>query len=307
MGMNAMNMPQGMFGNFGAPGMGMNGMNMNMGFNGGFGVWNDQSMDDGFNNSGFYPGGFDQQSHQGHYAQMQHQQFSRNNYQNQNRFPGRGAHSYRGYGRGYHRNLHGNHAYSHAQSHAVENGQYDAASPEDGKPYNHDRRASQGESVVLTNSAAADPPESNCQAAEGTNDEDANAADPNRQHGVDPEVGQTESNVQTIPSTADGYQGAAQGDYGMGSYGYGYGDGSYSHHPGGFGNRFNRRGNKFGFHGRNGSYGPPVPIEGQGVEGAPTGPKAMRDGSASWLRARSTHSQAPSESHRNEPSGTMNE
>lgn len=205
MGMNAMNMPQGMFGNFGAPGMGMNGMsdmNMNMGFNGGFGVWNDQSMDNGFNNSGFYPGGFNQQSHQGHYAQMQHQQFSRNNYQNQNRFPGRGAHSYRGYGRGYHRNFHGNQAYSHSQIHSVENGKYEEGSVEDGKPSSHSRRASQGESVVLANSAVPDTVESNGQSGEGAKDEGDPVANANGQNVVDPEVGQTDSNVQTIRSTS---------------------------------------------------------------------------------------------------------
>ncbi|KAF1812655.1 hypothetical protein P152DRAFT_458470 [Eremomyces bilateralis CBS 781.70] len=313
MGMNAMNMPQGMFGNFGAPGMGMNGlsdMNMGMGVGGGFGGWNEQSMNDDFNNSGYYPGGYNQQSHQGHYSQMQHQQFSRNNYHNQNRFHGRGAHSHRGYGRGYHRNYRGNHAYSHSQGHYAENGQYEETYPEDTRPYSHDRRTSQGESVVLTN-AAADTAESNGQTTEGA-DQGANAEDaedgalgPKGQDNGDHEVGLTESNIQAIRSTAaEDRQWGDPNAFGTGHDANNFhplDDGNYAYPLDGFGNRFNRRGGrKFGSassHGRKISYDRHAPYihepQGQGVEGAPTGPKAMREGGSTLPRIRSTNSQAP--------------
>jgi hypothetical protein len=116
MGMNPMNMPP-MAGNFGMQGMGgmdptmmnmmemmgMNGMNgmMGAGFNGGgFDGWNNtQQMSAGFGASGFFPNGGFNQSNQGQFPQMsQHQQYPKNNFHNQNRFPG----PQRGYGRGYH-------------------------------------------------------------------------------------------------------------------------------------------------------------------------------------------------------------
>lgn len=103
MGMDPMAMSQGMFGGFGGQGMGMNGMNMGMGYGGGYGGgWNGQQMsgnDFGGANAGYYPGGgYNQQSHQqGHFPQHQmnhhhNQQFAKNNFQNQNRFHGPGAH-----------------------------------------------------------------------------------------------------------------------------------------------------------------------------------------------------------------------
>lgn len=120
MGMASMDMPT-MFGGFGMQGMGgmnsnmmnmlgMNGMNgmMGMDFNGGFDGWNNgQQMGGGFGaSSGFFPndGGYNQ-SHQGHFPQMSHQQqYPKNNFHNQNRFQGsqRG-----GYGRGYHNQANG--------------------------------------------------------------------------------------------------------------------------------------------------------------------------------------------------------
>jgi hypothetical protein len=97
-----------MFGGYGMQGMAgmnpnmmnmMNGM-MGMDFNGGYGnAWNNgQQLNGDFGAStGFYPGGGYNQSHQGHVPQMsQHQQYPKNNFQNQNRFPG----SQRGHGRG---------------------------------------------------------------------------------------------------------------------------------------------------------------------------------------------------------------
>jgi hypothetical protein len=104
-GMAGMDMSS-MFGGYGMQGMaGMNPsmMNMMMGmdFNGGYGnSWNNgQQLNGDFGAStGFYPGGGGyNQSHQGHVPQMsQHQQYPKNNFQNQNRFPG----SQRGHGRG---------------------------------------------------------------------------------------------------------------------------------------------------------------------------------------------------------------
>ncbi|KAK8194618.1 hypothetical protein IWZ00DRAFT_542453 [Phyllosticta capitalensis] len=99
MGVDPMAMSQGMFGGFGGQGMGMNGMNMGMGYGGGYGGgWNGQQLsgnDFGGANAGYYPGGgYNQQSHQqGHFPQMNHrqQQFAKNNFQNQNRFPGPGT------------------------------------------------------------------------------------------------------------------------------------------------------------------------------------------------------------------------
>ncbi len=100
-------MSQGMFGGFNGQGMGMNGMNMGMGFDGGYGGWGGQSvmgmggMNGDFGaNAGYYPGGgYNQQSHQGHFNQMHNQQFPNDNY-HQNRFHRGQGHSQRGYGHG---------------------------------------------------------------------------------------------------------------------------------------------------------------------------------------------------------------
>jgi len=118
-GMTGMNMgpvSQGMFGGYGGQGVGMNGMagmngmngmNMGMGYGGGYGTgWNGQQMsssDFGGANAGYYPGGGYNQSSQGHFPHQMHhqqQQFPKNNYQNQNRFHGQGAHQQKGFGRG---------------------------------------------------------------------------------------------------------------------------------------------------------------------------------------------------------------
>lgn len=104
MGMNLMGMQQGMFGGYGGQDMGMNGMNgmnMGMGYGAGYDGWNGQQMSNDFGaQAGFYPGGgYNQQSHQGHFPHQMHQQrYQKHNYQNQNRFQGQGAYSQRGHG-----------------------------------------------------------------------------------------------------------------------------------------------------------------------------------------------------------------
>lgn len=102
MGMNPMGMQQGMFGGYGGQGMGMNGMNgMGMGYGAGYGGWNGQQMSNDFGaQAGYHPGGgYNQQSHQGHFPHQMHQQrYQKHNFQNQNRSQGQGAYSQRGHG-----------------------------------------------------------------------------------------------------------------------------------------------------------------------------------------------------------------
>ena len=120
MGLDPMNMSQGMYGGFGGQGVGMNGMNVGMGFNagqgafGGFngqpGAWN--TGQDKFNQNA-YGGhangmggdfgpvagydGYNMPSHQGNFNQMHHHQYPNNDYQSG--YNGQGFHN-RGRGRG---------------------------------------------------------------------------------------------------------------------------------------------------------------------------------------------------------------
>lgn len=100
MGMDPLAMAQGQFGGFNGQGFGMNGMNMNMGMNGSFDgnfqAWNAGMNGDYGANTGYYPqGGYNQQMQQGQVNHMQRAHYH-NNY-NQNRFRGRG--NRRGFGR----------------------------------------------------------------------------------------------------------------------------------------------------------------------------------------------------------------
>lgn len=93
-----MAMSQGQFGGFNGQGFGMNGMNMsiNGGFDGNYPAWNMGMNGDFGANAGFYPpGGYNQQMQHGQANHMQRAQYH-NNY-NQNRFRGRG--NRRGLGR----------------------------------------------------------------------------------------------------------------------------------------------------------------------------------------------------------------
>lgn len=90
MGMGPMMANQGMFGGFNASGMGMNAMNMNMGFNDGYSGWNDPSMNMNGNYGYMYPnGGYNQPSYPAHFNQMQQQQYQQNHFRN-NQFNRRG-------------------------------------------------------------------------------------------------------------------------------------------------------------------------------------------------------------------------
>jgi hypothetical protein len=142
MGMDPMNMSQGMYGGLGVQGMGMNGMNVGMGFNAGqdaFGGFNGQpaawnSGQDKFNqnaygghstgmagdfgaNAGY--GGYNMPQHHGNFNQIHHQ-YQNNDFQNG--YNGRGFHNRgRGRGRGYHNAGRGrgghNQVNAHSQSH----------------------------------------------------------------------------------------------------------------------------------------------------------------------------------------------
>lgn len=95
LGMDNMMMSQGLFGGFDGSGIGVQGTSMNI--DGGFPPWSPNVGDNFGANVGYHPtGGYNQQSHHGQFNHMQRAQFNQNF--NQNRF--RGQSHRRGYGQG---------------------------------------------------------------------------------------------------------------------------------------------------------------------------------------------------------------
>ena len=161
MGMDPMAMSQGMYNNFGGPGM-MNGMNMGMGFDAGQGAfggfsgqpqaaWNAGGQDK-FNQNAFaggnnfganagYDSGYNVPSHQGNFNQMHPQpQYSQNDFHQQGQYNqgayrgrgrGRGGYPYAGRGRGqYNQVNHGRYTNNAAFDQQIPPGPVRRGSPE---------------------------------------------------------------------------------------------------------------------------------------------------------------------------------
>jgi hypothetical protein len=322
MGMN----PMDMFTAFGMQGMGgmnpnmmsMNGMNGMMGgmdFNGnnfgggGGGGWNGQQMNSGGDygaSSGYYPdGGYNQSSHQGNYPphmqSHQHNKFSmKNSSYNQQQGSFRG--STRGYGRGYHNNQ-GFHGRSYSQNNTgVSEGPplnapagpkamrentdaYSARNRASSKTGSDQQQASSTDDGVHKDTTSNDDKQQvsdvRSQAAEQTRAQQANE---DQQPGTEDMTGTPgDTSYDKGKDYFNQTNGTpTEGQYDQRSYRGGYrGRGEYEARGG-----WRGRG---GFHSvRTPDVQPTTPVEpaGVGVAGAPSGPKAMREGNVYGGRVR---------------------
>jgi hypothetical protein len=320
MGMN----PMDMFSAFGMQGMGgmnpnmmnMNGMGgmMGMDFNGNFsGGWNGQQMGDFGASSGYYPdGGYNQSSHQGNYPHMSHrnQQFSmkNNSYNQQGSFRG----SNRGFGRGYHNQ--GYHNRSQSQSFPGASDGPPANAPTGPKAQRESGDVSFHQQAHNRGSSKAGSDQQQASTMDDGADKDATNYDDKQQVSDITRDADTELSSEQLAKddTQPGTEGinAAAGDtlHDMGNDTGSYfnqtnGTSSESQHDqrshrGGYRGRGGheprggwrgRGGPSWQYHGTRGPEAQPTPPAepvGLGVQGAPSGPKAMREGNTYSSRGR---------------------
>jgi zinc finger CCCH domain-containing protein 13 len=307
-GMNPTEMAQGMFGGFGLQGMEMNNGMMGMDFNSTFGWNNGQQMSNDFGHGNYYAGGGGyNQSHQGRYFQ----QHPKNNYQN--RFHGQDSFQNRrasGQSAVAQSTIQGDTSHRDMQP-LTDSTQNVAghASKDDDQPKDAENSAAQNSPDDQTVETTL-----NNQPTESIGNTDANnavaGARPDSNHDLtmhDQSTNQDSlQNVQFDPKFQGGH---LNGDYNQNAYhnfNQGHQQNSGYEFPyyrgrgrgGGFG--------RGGFRGRGGFYQnqdnyqvvTPVQPLGQGVEGAPTGPKAMREGNTGF-RGRSFNSGRGGHQHSN--------
>ncbi|KAL5335467.1 hypothetical protein BJX70DRAFT_401562 [Aspergillus crustosus] len=286
MGMAGMGMDpsQGMFGGYGMNMSGMNGMNMGMNFNAGQGMYNgwdgsqnnmwngsqDKFNPNAFTNgmgaqfgdaSGF--GGYNMSQPNGVNYQMQQQQFPNQEYQNGYHSPG----NYRGRGRGYNSGGRGRGGYGgHMHSNYSHNANQMAQN--NGTPSQNEAGAIEGTESILSegkNDSTEDPDATNGLV---TKDSDDKVNGDSSVTGTDiPSDQITENRLQGIPTIdsldqTNGVSAHMTQGYGRGG---GYMRGGYHSRGGSFGGQQFNPGNN-------------TQPRGQGVEGAPAAPRAMRQG-----------------------------
>ncbi|KAF2449055.1 hypothetical protein P171DRAFT_518468 [Karstenula rhodostoma CBS 690.94] len=291
-GMNNMNGMNGMFGFGGNMGMGMNDMSMNYGGNFGNG-WNGMGGG-GYGFNGYnHTGGYNQS---GAYSEMMNQ-YPKNNMSNQNRFQGNGMGNFAqqnrsgsfgaGYGSGagmQHNSRPGSRAGPNQSQGGSRAGTADPTT--EGRDVQASASAEPGQEGKAESDAAEGENTADQATAEGTSEEaqhvtDANAAEPEGEQssGLNP--------IQTVESVEMEDQGFDPSMMGgsmqyppqmMNSFNSNQMNGAYNHHMGniGYQNNFGPRG------GFNNAYGAATVLTGEprgvGVAGAPTGPRAMREG-----------------------------
>lgn len=290
-GMNPMDM-QAMMNSFGMQGMGMNGNMMNMDPNSGYGGWNNgQQMSNDFGNGNFYAGGGGyNQSRQGQYFQHH----SKNNYQN--RFQGHGSfQNRRGSGQPQlSQTVNQGNNVSDAKQSGSET-QAGDLTKDDSKA----RRDGEGETPENGNDKSTvprdvDEPSIDPNQTSGNDDSNAAAVEvaQNDYPSTEPYTYSQSTNQFDMNSNQfdSGYmQNQMNDDYSQGmnnGYGQGYQQNGFEYHGRGRGRGRGRYGFRGGFANRGGinqyqdNYQVITPVTpiGVGVEGAPTGPKAMREG-----------------------------
>jgi zinc finger CCCH domain-containing protein 13 len=308
-GMNPMDMAQGMFGGFGLQGMDMSSGMMGMDFNSAFGWNNGQQMSNDFGPGNYYAGGGGyNQSHQGRYFQ----QHPKNNYQN--RFHGQDTFQNR---RGSGQSAIAQSTMQGDASHREKQPVTDAAQNEAGHTSKDDDQLKDAESTVAQKTPDDQNAEAplNDQPTESIGNINANTAvagaqaDSNHESNIHDQSANQDS-IQNAPFDQSFQGGHMNGDYHQNVY-HNFNQAQYQN--GGYDFSFPRgrgRGRGFGrggFRGRGGFYQnqdnyqvvtPTQPV-GQGVEGAPTGPKAMREGNTGFRGRGGFHSARGGHQHTN--------